>query len=268
MYSRLLRIVILLAVGALEAAAQTSTATTYVFPLFVNGSSGGSSYRSVLRLSNTSSTPTMQCSLNQRNTAAQFVGIQNIPTQYTTNVIQAGISPLSQTQVILSPSLPLDILRTNGQGALTTGYATLSCPASVSAQLQFALYDANNNKLGEAAIPPATQGNSFQFLIDTRDGTRLGFSLANDSAIGGQFEVIARDQFNQIVAQAFSIIQPNSQVSEFVDEVPGLGLPANFVGSIEIVGVPGSSSYVTGLQFTGPVFSTVLPIVRSKAIGS
>jgi hypothetical protein len=105
-------------------------------------------------------------------------------------------------------------------------------------------------------------------LIDTRDGTRLGFSLANDSAIGGQFEVIARNQVNQIVAQTFSIIQPFSQVSEFVDEVPGLGLPANFVGSIEIVGVPGSSSYVIGLQFTGPVFSTILPIVRSKAIGS
>ena len=125
MYSRLLRILILLAVGAVEAAAQTSTAITDVFPLFVNGSSGGSSYRSALRVSNTSTTPTMQCSLFQRNTAAQFIGIQNIPTQYTTNVIQAGISPLSVTQVILSPSQPLDILRTNGQGALITGYASL-----------------------------------------------------------------------------------------------------------------------------------------------
>ena len=269
MYSRFLTVLILLGAGALQSAAQTPAPTnTYVFPLFVNGTSGGSTYRSVVRVSNTSTTSPLQCVLNQRNTTASFTGIiQGGVNFYPANVIDAGISPLSVTPLTLTQGfLPFEILRTSGQGPLTTGYAKLACPAAVSAQVQFALYDANNNKLGEAAIPPATQGNSFQFLVDQRDGTRLGFSLANDSATGGQYQVIARNQNDQIVMQNFFIIQPNSQVSRFVDEV--LPLPSNFVGSIEIVGVAGSSSYVTGLQFTGPVFSTVLPIVRSKPIGS
>jgi hypothetical protein len=170
------------------------------------------------------------------------------------------------TPVVLDQFLPFEIMRTSGQAPLKTGYLKLSCPGTVQAQVQFSLFDAKGNKLGEAAVAPATQGNSFQFLVDGRDGTRLGFSLTDDSATGGQYGVIARDQFNNVVAQFFDFIEPFSQISRFVDEV--LPLPSGFAGSIEIVGVSGANSYVTGLQFTGPVFSTVSPIVRSKPIGS
>src|SRR5207247_1779794 len=76
-----------------------------------------------------------------------------------------------------------------------------------------------NNKLGETTIAPATQGVSFQFLMDRRDGTRLGFSLINDSATGGQFALIARDQFNFEVTRQYDIIEPWSQVSRFVDQM-------------------------------------------------
>jgi len=278
MYRRFLTVLVLVGAGALHAMAQSSApSNTYVFPMFVDGTTGSGttavSYRSVLRINNiagTASSPSnpaspIQCILNQINTSASMTGVEAGGTSYPANVTQAGYSPVSTIQINLTPS-PFEILRTSGQAPLKTGYAKLSCPSPVDAQVQFALYDATNTKLGEAAVAPATAGNSFQFEIDRRDGTRLGFSLANDSSTGGLYGVVARDQTNNIVAYAYYNIQPGSQVSEFVDEA--LALPSNFVGTIEIVGVPGSTSYVIGLQFTGRVFSTVNPVVRSKPIGS
>jgi hypothetical protein len=146
---------------------------------------------------------------------------------------------------------------------LKAGYAKLSCPGTVQAQLQISLSDAANGKLGEATITPAVAGNSFQFLIDRRDGTRLGFSLANDSASTGQFAVIARDRFNYEVDRVYDTIEPWSQVSRFVDEV--VALPTNFVGSVELVGLSGGHNYAVGLQFTRTVFTTIEPLVLDTA---
>jgi len=106
---------------------------------------------------------------------------------------------------------------------------------------------------------------SFKFLIDRRDGTRLGFSLVNDSAAEGQFLVIARDQFNNEVDRNFhDIIEPWSQVSRFVDQM--LNLPPDFVGNIELVGVTGGKNYAVGLQYTGTVFTAIQPLVRNTPL--
>jgi len=262
MFLRSLMIAVFAAAGVLPAAAQTTGSNVYVFPLFVDGTSGATSFKSTLRITNTGTLTSMQCQLVQRNTAAPFTGING--DFYTADVIDAGFSPSAITVLILNQFLPFEILRTAAVTPLASGYAKLSCPGTVQTQLQFSYFGANNAKLGEATIPPATQGNSFQFFIDRRDGTRLGYSLTNDSAIGGNYQVIARDQFNAPVDVAFDFINPTSQVSKFVDEI--LDLSPNFVGSIEIVGVPNSQSYVVGLQFTGSVFTTVQPIVRSTAL--
>ena len=267
MYWRLFIVsLFLIGVGAPRAGAQSSTTShVYIFPLMADGTAAGTSYRSTLKMTRVSGSTAMECTVTQRNTSASFTGATGY--FYPAYVTDAGFSPASQSLVILDPhlGLPWEILRTSGQSPLQTGYAKLSCPEEVQAQLQVSLLDAKNNKLGEATIPPATQGSSFQFLIDRRDGTRLGFSIINDSAAGGQFGLIARDQFNFEVTRQYDIINPWSQVSRFVDQM--LTLPPGFVGTVELIGATtGEQNYAVGLQFTGTVFTTVQPLVRSTPL--
>lgn len=263
MYCRWLVVVLMVVVCALPGSAQT-TANTYVFPLIVDGTAGGFTFKSALKIMSTDNTTGLNCTLDQRNTNAQMTGLDGF--QYYTAVIDSGISgPLTETTVQQHLDRPTEILHTPGTQPQKTGYAKLSCPNTVETQLQFSYFDPNNNKIGESSVFPATLGNSFQFQIDTRDGTRMGFSLVNDSSVEGQFEVIARDQFNEVVAfELTDTILPFAQLSKFVDQE--VTLPANFFGTIEIVGVPGGQSYAVGLQFTGSVFSTVQPLVRSTPL--
>ena len=242
-------------------------ANVYVFPLFTDGTANGTTYQSVLKITETAAGKPFQCTLTQWNTAATFTGVNG--DVYSPNIIGSNFSggPVAVTPVPNNP-YPLEILRTSDPSPvpLKTGYVKLSCPGTVQTQLQYSLFDAKNNKLGEATVVPAAQGASFEFLIDTRDGTRLGFSLTNDSAVGGQFELIARDQFNTPTSYFnYANIDAFSQVSMFVDEL--LPLPANFVGSVELREVTGGQVlYAVGLQFTGTVFTTLQPSVSATPL--
>src|SRR5262249_30591743 len=175
--SRRLFIVLLFLVGGAPRAGAQSSTNVYVFPLIADGTAGGSSYRSTLKMTRVSGSTTVQCTLTQRNTSASFTGATGY--FYPAYTVDAGFSPAAQSLIVLDPYLPWEIPRTTAQTALQTGYAKLSCPVTVQAQLQVSLSDAQNNKRGEATIAPATQGASFQFLMDRRDGTRLAFSLIN-----------------------------------------------------------------------------------------
>lgn len=244
-------------------AQQAASPNVYVFPLFLDGTTGGATYRSVLKITNTSTTNPMQCTLTQRNTSSPFVGVDG--TSYSADVFDGGFSPPALTQITLDRFLPWEILRTNAQSSLKSGYAKLSCPGTVQTQLQFSLSDSQNNKIAEATVVPATAGRSFQFLVDRRDGTRLGFSFVNDSAAFSQYVLIARDRFNYEVDRFYDTIEASSQVSRFADEL--LSLPSDFVGSIEIVGLnAGQSYYGIGFQFTGTVFTTIQPLVRDTPV--
>jgi hypothetical protein len=248
----------------LVAATPVAAANDYLFPLFADGTTNGVTYRSTLKITNTSTTNPLQCTLTQRNTSAPFTGVDG--NFYSADVFDAGFSPPALTQITLDRFLPWEILRTNAQSSLKTGYAKLSCPAAVQAELQFSLSDARNNKVGETTITAAPEGASFQFLMDRRDGTRLAFSYVNDSASVGQFAIIARDRFSYEVDRAYDTIESWSQVSRFVDEM--LMLPTDFVGTIELVGLNTGRNYAVGFQFTGIVFATIQPLVRNAPISN
>ena len=235
----------------------------YVFPLFVDGTSNGTLYRSTVKIVEADpATPSNRCTLTQRQTDAGFDGVNG--DSYTADIFDSGDNPPAITQIILDRFLPWEVLRSNARSRLAAGYATLSCSAAVQPELQVTLRDSKGAKLGETTVSPATLGNSFQFILDTRDGTHLGFALANDSDVDGQYTVVARDQLNNLLDIEFDTLNAHSQVSRFIDEM--LALPTGFVGSIEVIGVTGGRNYAVGLQFTGPVFAAVQPVVRASPL--
>jgi hypothetical protein len=249
---------------SMPAGAQTPAGSLHVFPIFVDGISNGIAYRSSLKIINVDhGDPSLQCTLTQRHTAAAFIGLNG--DRYFSEVFEAGDSPAAVASIALDRFLPWEVLRSTANAPLSVGYATLACSRRAHAEMHISLSDVKNTKLGETSLSPGTQGNSFEFLLNRRDGIRLGFSLINDSDTEGEYTVIARDEFNQEVDRTYDSLRARSQVSRFFDEI--LRLPANFIGSVEIVGVSGGRSYVAGLQFTGNVFAVVSPIVREAAIG-
>src|SRR4030095_7218929 len=130
---RFLVVLLALTFGGLPAWSQSPPASqVYVFPLFIDGAAGGLRYRSTLKIRNLEA-GTLQCALTQRNTSAAFVGVDGV--FYSADVFDGGFSPPAQTQITLDRFLPWEILRTNAQSTLKTGYASLSCPGNVETQL-------------------------------------------------------------------------------------------------------------------------------------
>src|SRR5262249_30349705 len=112
--------------GALPVAAQQASApSTYVFPVFADGTASNFRYRSVLKVNKIGATNPLQCTFTQRNTSAPFTGVDG--TFYSADVFDGGSSPPAMTQITLDQFLPFEILRTNAQASLRVGYAKLSC---------------------------------------------------------------------------------------------------------------------------------------------
>src|SRR5262245_7593257 len=88
---------------ASPAMGQTQASNIYVFPLFVDGASGGISYQSVVRITKTAAANPLQCQLLQRNTSAGFTGVDG--STYTADVLDSGFSPPASTQLTLDQFL-------------------------------------------------------------------------------------------------------------------------------------------------------------------
>src|ERR1041384_6367594 len=102
---------LLIAMGAVSAHGQTTSSKVYIFPLFVDGTLGTTSFRSTLKITNTSSVNPIQCNFVQRNTSAPFIGVDG--DFYTADVFDGGFSPPALSVIYLSNFLPFEILRTS-----------------------------------------------------------------------------------------------------------------------------------------------------------
>src|SRR5579862_5511866 len=114
MYWRVFIVSLFLIGGVPRAGAQSSTSSNvYIFPLFADGSTGGTTYRSTVKVTRVTSSTTIQCTLTQRNTSASFTGATGY--FYPAYTVDAGFSPASQSLITFYPYLPWEILRTSGQ---------------------------------------------------------------------------------------------------------------------------------------------------------
>jgi hypothetical protein len=111
--------------------------------------------------------------------------------------------------------------------------------------------------VGEANVPASNPVTYAAFVMDNEpDDTRMGLAISNDSDSAISATVTVYDANDNVPLAVPITINPRSTLTQFVDEITG------WKGSLGLVTISASSQFcVTGLRFTGTVFSSVLPIV-------
>jgi hypothetical protein len=137
-----------------------TAASYHVFSQFADGRfSSGEYFRTTLMIANPSSKAGTTC-------AYRLFGLSIDGRNLFTYSLPAGgwlISTLSSTQAIKS------------------GYSTLECSAGVEAQLLYSFYSQDGTKISEATVFSSPASAYTQILADTREGSRVGLAIANDS---------------------------------------------------------------------------------------
>jgi hypothetical protein len=216
-----------------------TTAFGQVFPVFPIGTlPDGSFYRSTLTIGNLSSVADTSCTLR-------------IKPNTNVNIIDNFTITKASWSIQRPPSLNINDM-------YVPSYAVVSCNQPISVEVRYALYSGQSLMIGEATVPPSSPVNYAAFVIDhVLDATRTGLAIANDSDVAVSATVTVYDSNNtNIPLKQTLTIDPRSTLTEFVDEITG------WKGSLALITVSASSPFcVTGLRFTGPIFSTLLPIL-------
>jgi len=227
---------------ASAAASGNGSATSHVFPQFVDGRlPDGTFYTSTLMVSNPSDLTAASC-------AIIFRGLR--PTMKDT----AGNVTSADAFTIEIEAGQGDVLTTPGSAEFRSGYVTIQCEQPIDAVVLYALHGPSGITMSEAAVLSAGQSSLSQLVADQRNGARLGVALNNDS----DRPVIVRmkaTSYSEAMNGSYSLtIPPRSTVSRFVDEV--VALPADFVGQI-LVESGSDKITVMGFRFAGLAFSTI-----------
>ena len=150
--------------------------------------------------------------------------------------------------------------------AVSSNMVMLSCPpGSVSAALIFSLEEADGSVVGAAVVEPAQEvvggGDKAQFLVDHRDGARLGVAVANGSDQRIDASVSVVDSEGRRLASTSVAVGPYRNTIFMLDEL--LTIPEGFTGQVLIGTETGASVYAVALRFTGQTFTTIPVAVRS-----
>jgi hypothetical protein len=235
-------------------AATATQSQTYVFPLFIDGTTTTGGYKSEVRLSRASAGQSLiQCNLSQHGTSSSFLGIDGF--LYPADVFDSGFNGEAITTLTLDSFLPWEILRTTASRSVASGYSTLACSDRVNTTMHVLTIDGAGQLTSSMEVVPQPQGAAFGILVDTRTGSRITTVVVNDSSADLQYTIRARDELGQEVDRETYTVSAKTQFSTLISNQ--LRLPTGFVGVIEV----GSSTpfYVFGLESQGNSSTTLTP---------
>ena len=217
----------------------------HVFPQVADGFSGPLTYQSSLMVRNASESAAVDCTL-------RLYGLR-----VTVLLLRRGtlVGPNSVFTLTFGGNA-WAYLTTNGQQALATGYATLTCTGPVFAQMLYSLYN-GSTKLGEAAVFSTDEGPRSQLIADQTEGAHLGIAIANNTDAAHDYLITAFDTDGTMIGTATVRIGPRLSLPRFLDEL--LPASANTLASASIRAMDASSFSTIDLRFTGPVFATISP---------
>jgi hypothetical protein len=241
-------------------AAAAAQSPTFLFPLFIDGTTTTGAYKSEVRLSRASNGQSLvQCNLNQRVTSSSFLGIHGY--LYPADVFDSGDHAAAITTLTLDASLPWEILRTTASRGMLSGYAMLECTDRVNASLHLLTIDGAGQTTSSIEIAPQAEGTAFGMLVDTRTGSRISAVVVNDSAVELQYTILARDEYGQELDRALYAVSAKTQFSAAISDQ--LRLPAGFVGMIEVSST--TPFFILGIESRGTSSTTLTPFALDNA---
>jgi hypothetical protein len=211
-----------------------------VFPVFPSGTlPDGSIYRSTLTVANPTSSDISCTTRFQQN--AQPVNVYSFPVGKSSYFVWR-----------------VSTYTLNPNNAYIPSYLVLTCDLPTSAEARYAFYSSAGTMLGEANVLASNPVTYAAFVLDHETTqTRTGLAITNDSDAAITATITVYDSNNSSATLTQSImIDQRSTLTKFVDELTG------WHGALGLVTVSAPSAlFVSGLRFTGPVFSTLYPIV-------
>lgn len=146
---------------------------------------------------------------------------------------------------------------TSGTSEFARGYATLECNQPVQAYVQFELVAPTQEVMGTAAVFPAVQTQTAEFLAPTTPIYRLGLAIANNTDSTATYRIrVGTAGSNEL--QTNVIVPSRSSIARFADElvsIPDGFLPVAIL--VESTGADQNPVHSIGLVFSGGVFSTI-----------
>jgi hypothetical protein len=104
-------------------------------------------------------------------------------------------------------------------GPLSTGFATVTATGAVTGTAVFTQFDSGGRMLGEAGVPAAIPLGKQAILVDTLNGFKTGFAIANPNAAPLNITFQLVNDFGQIVGTSQRSVPPHQHFSAFIHEM-------------------------------------------------
>jgi hypothetical protein len=229
-----------------------------LFPEVADGTSGDTSWRTTLILSNRD--------YGMSSVSVAFIQDDGLPMTVTIQGTPVGLVIQNQTGSLFRFNLPplgrLQI-ETTGAGNLKTGWARVQSNKSIAGITIFSLYKSGNfiNEVGAPATPAL---KSFSFLVETRANIHTAIAIANPNPSTAQASLVLRDSQGILLDSSVSLTIPgNGHVQKYLTELyPQSIVTTDLKGTLEV----GSFVPIVGISFRQKEMDfTWLPLIPSAA---